>query len=98
MVGVNQLWAQTEEVLMDKMCRHLIERVACHIVLAHNSVKNCRTDVVSVMATPGEVPYESQANGNVLIIHNVAEQMGIHSLKPKQLEAISAFCQGRMCL
>jgi len=47
--------------------------------------------VVSAMATPGEVPYESQGNGNVLIIHDVAEQMGIHSLKPKQLEAISAF-------
>jgi len=38
MVGVNQLWAQTEEVLMDKVCRHLIERVACHVVLARNSV------------------------------------------------------------
>jgi len=51
--------------------------------------------VVSAMATPGEVPYESQANGNVLIIHDVAEQMGIHSLKPKQLEAISAFLSGK---
>ena len=55
--------------------------------------------VYGVMATPGEVPNESQANSsdnrNVLIIHDVAEQMGIQSLKPKQLEAISAFLSGK---
>jgi len=35
MVGVYQLWAQTEEMSMDKICRHLFERA---IVLAYDSV------------------------------------------------------------
>ena len=38
MVGVDWLWAQTEEVSMEDTCRHRIVRAACSVVLAYDSV------------------------------------------------------------